>query len=174
VAYGHRAYCFSRKSILLTLVGFHRGEDIYMQLKTTTGYSVRVLLYLYQKRRQVIASEELARATAIPQNYLHTVISGLKGAGYVETLRGLLGGYRIVEPADEISLYDIIQVTEPEKINCCLENGHNCSNQQYGSCAVSRFYSLAQEEWDAMLKKMTLKVLAGNPDEDKLRKILKR
>ena len=108
----------------------------------------------------------------IPPNYLQSVIARLRKAGYVETIRGPSGGYRIVEPADEISLYDIVQLLEPEKINRCLDPDQFCTRKAYGLCTVSRFYSLAQEDWDRKLKKMTLKLLAADPCTDELRKIL--
>ena len=108
----------------------------------------------------------------IPQNYLLSVIARLRKAGYVETIRGVLGGYRIIRPADQISLYDIIRLTEPEKINRCLESDHHCTRGGYGQCAVSRFYELAQEDWDRRLKKMTLKVLTTDSGKDELRRIM--
>ena len=121
-----------------------------------------------------MSSEEIAEAVKIPPNYLRTAIRRLKEAGYIETERGQNGGYRIVEPADSISLYDALRLMEPEKINRCLEEGHFCSRAAYGVCAVSHFYQLAQEEWDRMLKKITLQVLASDPREETLREILRR
>lgn len=172
---GFVALSFAQKLYLTSQViyGWDRREGFTIQLKATTGYSVRTMLYLYQKRGQVIASEELSRATGISSGYLHTVIGNLKGAGFVDTVRGAQGGYRIVEPADDVSLYDIIQITEPEKISCCLDNG-SCSNKKYGYCAVSRFYQLAQDEWDRRLRVMTLKLLAANPDTNELVQVLQK
>lgn len=80
-----------------------KGE-IPEQLKITTGYSIRDMLYLYQKRGQVVTSEELAKATAISPNCIYTAINNLKSADYVETIRGVQGGCRIAEPADDVSL----------------------------------------------------------------------
>ena len=51
----------------------------------------------------------------IPPKYLHTITGYLKKGKYIETIRGKNGGFRIVEPADEISLYDIVTLLEPEK-----------------------------------------------------------
>lgn len=110
----------------------------------------------------------------IPPNYLRTATRRLREAGYIKTERGQNGGYRIVEPADGISLYDALRLMEPEKINRCLDDSHFCSREAYGVCAVSRFYQLAQEEWDRMLKKITLQVLAADPDGETLREILRR
>lgn len=131
------------------------------------------MLYLYLNREQpAVQAEELSQAMKIPLNYLQSVIALPKKAGYVETVRGRFGGYRITSSADEISLYDIIQLLEPERINRCLDPDHFCTRQAYGVCSVSRFYELAQEQWNAMLKKITLKVLAANPEKEDLRKIL--
>ena len=144
-----------------------------IQLKITTDYSIRALMYLSTRQgEQAVRSEEIAQAMHIPQNYLLSVIARLRKAGYVETIRGVLGGYRIIRPADQISLYDIIRLTEPEKINRCLESDHHCTRGGYGQCAVSRLYELAQEDWDRRLKKMTLKVLTTASGKDELRRIM--
>ena len=108
----------------------------------------------------------------IPPKYLHTITGYLKKGKYIETIRGKNGGFRIVEPADEISLYDIVTSLEPEKINRCLEADHQCSRKGYGVCAVSRFYELVQETWDTMLKKITLKMLADDPSRETLQEII--
>ena len=130
------------------------------------------MLYLYLKRGQLLSSEEIAEAVKIPPNYLHTVTGYLKKGQYIETIRGKNGGFRLAEPADEISLYDIVTLLEPEKINRCLEADHQCSRKGYGVCVVSRFYNLIQDDWNRKLKKMTLKLLASNPDIQELKRLL--
>ena len=117
-------------------------------------------------------SEEIARAVKIPKNYLNTAVKQLKKAGYIETIRGQGGGHRIVEPADGLSLYDVVNLLEPEKINRCLEADHHCSRHLYGVCSVSRFYELAQRDWDRKLKCMTLKLLASDPSWEELQEAL--
>ena len=71
----------------------------------------------------------------------------------IESVLGQFGGYHIREPADTISLYDVIQVTEPQKINGCLESGDGCSRNSTGDCSVRQFYEIMQEQWDKSLKK---------------------
>lgn len=143
-----------------------------MQIRITTDYTIRTVLYLYLKRGQTVTSEEIAESVQVPFNYLHKVTRKLKNAGYIEAIQGQFGGYRIREPADGLSLYDVMCLTEPEKINRCLEEDHYCSRDAYGQCAVSRFYEMAQSDWDSRLKRMTLKVLAADPDREELRRIL--
>lgn len=143
-----------------------------MQIKITTDYTIRTLLYLYLKRGQVITSEEIAESVRIPFNYLCKITRQLKKAGYIKAIQGRFGGYQIKEPADGISLYDVIRLTEPEKINRCLEEDHRCSRNAYGLCTVSRFYEMVQSDWDRRLKSMTLKVLASDPDREGLQRIL--
>lgn len=145
-----------------------------MQIKITTDYTIRTLLYLYGQRGRVITTEEISRSVKVPFNYVHKVTRRLKAAGYIEAIQGQFGGYQIREPADDVSLYDVIRLGEPEKINRCLEEDHSCTREAYGECAVARFYELAQEEWDEMLKCMTLKVLAKDPDRAALGKLLAR
>lgn len=144
-----------------------------IQFKTTTDYLIRALLYLYIKReQQAVRAEEIAREMQIPLNYLHTIIAYLKKANYVQTVFGKHGGYRIVEPADEISLYHITKLSETKKVSRCMEQEDFYTDNGYGVCAVAQFYALAREYWENKLKEITLKLLAAAPDKDKLREVL--
>lgn len=127
-----------------------------IQSKTTTDYLIRVLLYLYLKRgQQAVKDEEISREMQIPLNYLRTVISYLKKANYVQTIRRQYGGYRIVEPTDEISLYHIINLSEPKKVSSCMEQEGFCAYKYYSDCVVFQFYALVQEYRENKLKEVT-------------------
>lgn len=152
-----------------------QGEGYIIQLKTITDYAIRTLLYLYEKReRPVISSEEISDKMGIPASYLVKVARKLREAGLIESVLGQFGGYHIREPADTISLYDVIQVTEPQKINGCLESGGGCSRNSAEDCSVRQFYEIMQEQWDKSLKSMTLKVLTENTDRECLLSVLKK
>lgn len=125
-----------------------------------------MLLYLYEKRDEtIVGADEISDKMGIPSSYLNKVAGILKKAELIHSVRGQFGGYHIRNPANSISLYDVIQITEPEKINGCLESEEACSRNNAGGCAVRRFYEIMQEQWEKCLKSMTLEILAANPDK---------
>lgn len=145
-----------------------------MQINITTDYAIRILLCLYlQGENSTISSSVIADKMGIPFNYMAKILKKLKNNNLIKVQRGQYGGYILGEKGENISLYDIMEIMEPEKINRCLEEDHFCSRNCYGNCPVCSFYSVVQEKWDASRKEMTLKVLASCIDELKIKGILK-
>ena len=59
-----------------------------------------------------IQIKAIASTQNIPQNYLEQLLSILKKAGLVESMRGSQGGYKLNKPADQIKIIDIIEVLD--------------------------------------------------------------
>ncbi|TET03274.1 MAG: Rrf2 family transcriptional regulator, partial [Promethearchaeota archaeon] len=59
-----------------------------------------------------IQIKDIASTQNIPQNYLEQLLSILKKAGLVESMRGSQGGYKLNKPADQIKIIDIIEVLD--------------------------------------------------------------
>jgi Rrf2 family transcriptional regulator, cysteine metabolism repressor len=53
-------------------------------------------------------TREIADAHGIPKQYLAQILLRLKKAGLVHCARGVLGGYRLARPADQIAVAEII------------------------------------------------------------------
>ena len=65
-----------------------------MQLKTTTEYAVRMMIYLARTQRMTAAAE-IAKQAEIPQNYLVTITRYMRNAGLITASSGSKGGYRL-------------------------------------------------------------------------------
>ncbi|MBR2813939.1 MAG: Rrf2 family transcriptional regulator [Reyranella sp.] len=91
-----------------------------MRLTRYTDYAMRVLLYLGAQPDKVCSISEIARAYGISQNHLMKVAHDLGKAGYVEGVRGRLGGIRLARPADQINVGDVVRRTEEgfELVEC--------------------------------------------------------
>ncbi len=59
-----------------------------------------------------IQIKDIASTQKIPQNYLEQLLSILKKAGLVESMRGSKGGYKLNKPTDQIKIIDIIEVLD--------------------------------------------------------------
>ena len=98
-----------------------------MQLKLTTDYAIRTVVYL-ATQSGITSVAEIGSKMGISENYLMKVLKALKDAGLVAGYQGKRGGYAISKKPEEISLWDIVEVMEgTTKINRCLEvgTGHN-------------------------------------------------
>jgi Rrf2 family iron-sulfur cluster assembly transcriptional regulator len=81
-------------------------------LTTTSQYALRALSQLAKKSGEAALGRDLAASTEIPANYLSKVLLVLRNAGFVETARGFGGGYRLVRPAKEIHIIDVVSLFE--------------------------------------------------------------
>ncbi|MFW9867254.1 MAG: RrF2 family transcriptional regulator [Candidatus Thorarchaeota archaeon] len=59
-----------------------------------------------------IQIKDIASTQNIPQSYLEQLLSILKKAGLVESMRGSQGGYKLKKPASQIEIIEIIEVLD--------------------------------------------------------------
>jgi Rrf2 family protein len=84
-----------------------------MRISAKADYAVRGAIELAAAGPDaVVKGERLAAAQRIPLHFLENILGDLKQAGLVGTRRGPEGGYRLLRPAAEISLADVIRAVE--------------------------------------------------------------
>lgn len=141
-----------------------------MQLKITTDYAIRAILYLAMHDEKIVPSSEVAEIMGIPRKYLIQIGTSLKKSGLIHTYTGIRGGYRLTRKPDHIRLFDIIDAMEDtNKINRCLEDDEYCSRFATKECPLRRCYCGMQELWDGFLKSFSIAELLDNTAEEKMR-----
>ncbi|MCX8996168.1 iron-responsive transcriptional regulator RirA [Rhizobiaceae bacterium BDR2-2] len=83
-----------------------------MRLTKQTNYAVRMLMYCAANDGQLSRIPEIARAYGVSELFLFKILQPLNKAGLVETVRGRNGGVRLGRPAEAITLFDVVRVTE--------------------------------------------------------------
>jgi len=63
----------------------------------------------HQRAMQI---KEIAAMTAISHGYLEQILSALRRAGLVTSIRGAAGGYKLARRASEITVLEIIETLE--------------------------------------------------------------
>jgi Rrf2 family protein len=59
-----------------------------------------------------VKGDRIAQAQEIPSNFLENILADLRNAGIVMSRRGADGGYWLAQPAEEVSLADIIRAVD--------------------------------------------------------------
>jgi Rrf2 family protein len=59
-----------------------------------------------------VKGERIAQAQEIPLKFLENILGDLRHAGIVRSQRGVDGGYWLAQPADEISVADVVRTVE--------------------------------------------------------------
>lgn len=106
-----------------------------MRLTQWSDYSLRVLMYCAAcaQRETPATIGEIADAHGISRSHLTKIVMTLSASGWLETTRGRGGGLRLLKPAQDIVLGDVIRQTETDfnmvecfdpQLNTCGLNNH--------------------------------------------------
>lgn len=131
-----------------------------MQFNVTSDYAVRTVLCLAMSASGSCTAAEIQEQMGVPAAYLYKVTAQLKQAGIIQTTKGNGGGYRLSRCPSEISLYDILSLTEQTlEINGCLVDEAFCSRHATQSCPVRRAYRELTEVMKKSLQQTTISSL---------------
>ncbi|MBW3096176.1 iron-responsive transcriptional regulator RirA [Pseudohoeflea coraliihabitans] len=83
-----------------------------MRLTRQTNYAIRILMYCAANEGQLSRIADIAKAYSVSELFLFKILQPLTKAGLVETVRGRNGGIRLGQAAGDISLVDVVTVTE--------------------------------------------------------------
>lgn len=94
-----------------------------MRLTRQTNYAVRIMMYCAANSGRLSRIPEIASAYGVSELFLFKILQPLVEARLVETVRGRNGGVRLGREASEITLFDVIRVTEENFAMAeCFEN----------------------------------------------------
>ena len=123
-----------------------------MKLSQRGEYALRALLVLGMNHGpEVLRIKDIAQQQNIPRRFLEQILNDLKSAGFVQSRRGVAGGYRLQRSPEEISLADIIRHLEGPlaPVGCVSVNYYQrCSCPDEAKCAIR---SVMQEVRDAIV-----------------------
>lgn len=124
-------------------------------------YSIRALLFMSQpdKSERVVPVKELAESTDIPYRFLRKIMLGLVNNGFVASIRGRNGGFRLAKRPRDISLLEVLHATDPRGVtlNRCLREGDSCNHAGY--CPVHNQLCVLQDRLDESLQGITFATL---------------
>ena len=100
-----------------------------MKISTKGRYAVRVMLDLaLNNNGECIKVKEIAGRQGISEKYLEQIIAVLNRAGYVKSVRGAQGGYRLAREPEAYTVGLVLRLTEGSLAPvACLE-------EDYGAC----------------------------------------
>lgn len=108
-----------------------------MQLTQYTDYSLRVLIYLSLKKPDELGTiTDISEFYGISRNHLVKVVHNLSTQGLIVTLRGKHGGLRLARPAADISIGEVVRLTEP---NFDIAE---CFNKETNHCVITPMCAL--------------------------------
>lgn len=84
-----------------------------MRVSTKGDYGLRALIELAGHYGQgPLQSSEIALRRHIPEQYLDQLLTTLRKAGFIRSVRGPAGGHELVRPPSELCVKDVIETLE--------------------------------------------------------------
>ena len=127
-----------------------------MRLTRQTNYAIRIMMYCAANEGRLSRIPEIASAYSVSELFLFKILQPLVEHRLVETVRGRNGGVKLARPAAELTLFDVIRVTEENFAMAeCFENdAAECP--LVDSCALNSALREALNAFFAVLERYTI------------------
>lgn len=84
-----------------------------MKLSLRGDYALRALIVLAEQYGQgIVRIQEISERQKIPKRFLEQILNDVKSGGFVESRRGIAGGYQLARSPEDITLAELIRYVE--------------------------------------------------------------
>ncbi|MCA0922578.1 Rrf2 family transcriptional regulator [Pseudooceanicola nanhaiensis] len=133
-----------------------------MKLTSYSNYALRSLQLAALKAPQLVRVDDVVKVHGVARPHIVKIVHELGKAGFLETVRGRGGGFRLGRPAAEIVVGDVIRLTEGpiELVECFNAETNTCP--LLGICRLSAAMQKATAAFMAVLDDLTLADISAN------------
>ena len=131
-----------------------------MKISTKGRYAVRVMLDLaVHNTGELINVKSIADRQDISEKYLEQIISILNKAGFLKSVRGAQGGYKLARPAEEYTVGMILRLIEGSlaPVACMDDEPNACPRRE--KCATLSVWEKVDKAVREVVDNVTLKDL---------------
>jgi Rrf2 family cysteine metabolism transcriptional repressor len=127
-----------------------------MKLSTRTRYGMRAIIELAQyEGKRPLQLKAIAERQDISVKYLEQLMSLLRSAGFVRSVRGSKGGYVLARPAGEIPLSEVFTSLEgPVTTTECTADSEVCGRS--ADCVARDIWLQVERAIQMVLSSITL------------------
>lgn len=132
-----------------------------MKLSTRGCYGLRAMLELalHHGGRPVLM-RNIAENQGVSRKYLHALLTSLKSAGLVRSVRGAGGGYLLARAPGQIRVDEVVQVLEGSLcVTDCVEDPASCD--RHDRCATHDLWKELSAAVQQLLAGLTLEDLVA-------------
>ena len=84
-----------------------------MRLSRKSEYALLALIELGENYdKQLVKIIDICNKRTIPKKYLEQILILLKGSGYVKSVRGASGGYKLAKKPEDINIAEIVRLID--------------------------------------------------------------
>lgn len=110
-----------------------------MKISTKGRYALRVMIDLaVNDKGDYVSLKDISNRQEVSLKYLEQIMAMLNKAGYVKSIRGNNGGYRLAKSPEEYKVGDILRKTEGDLAPIACVNGEECGKRE--NCKTFKFW----------------------------------
>ena len=128
-----------------------------MKISTKGRYALRLMLDLALHDSDApVRIKDIAARQDISDKYLEQIISSLNKAGYVKSIRGPQGGYKLARDPESYTVGMILRLTEGSlaPVACLDDEVNTCDRQE--TCATLKLWQMRDEAIKGVVDRVTL------------------
>lgn len=128
-----------------------------MKISTKGRYALRLMLDLaLNNTGEPVRIKDIAARQDISDKYLEQIISTLNKAGFVRSIRGPQGGYRLSREPEKYTVGMILRLTEGSlaPVPCLDDEVNHCARQD--GCVTLRLWKMLNSAISDIVDKVTL------------------
>ncbi len=132
-----------------------------MKVSTKGDYGIRALIELAHHFGEVrpTQSGEIAARQNIPESYLEQLLTTLRRAGFIRSVRGPQGGHTLIRDPRDLRVSEVIVALEGSILPIdCLDDSSACSRS--GGCAQRDMWQAVRDAILSVLDNTTISDLA--------------
>jgi Rrf2 family protein len=136
-----------------------------MQFSTKARYATRILLRMARgKHDHVWRKQDLADLEGMPVDYVGQILLAIKRAGYVNSIRGIQGGFVLMRNPADLTLAEVVEATDgPICLVPCSDRRAACDRS--ATCAVQGVWEEASHVLRDYLRGVTIGELVRRTEE---------
>ncbi len=133
-----------------------------MRLTRAGEYAVRCALYLsLEGMGTVVSKKKIAECMDIPSQFLGKIAQQLARAGIIEIIQGSRGGYRLLIPANDLTLLDVVEAVIGEiYLNDCVARPESCD--RVPACSIHHIWDAARTQLRDTLRQADFKSILAD------------
>jgi Rrf2 family protein len=133
-----------------------------MIFSKATGYGIRALAYLASHPDSGLCGlQEIAEHEHIPPVYLRKLLGELRRHRLLNSVKGIHGGYELARPPENITLWEVFRVLEPDPyLDACILGRGQCNHE--ASCALHDDWQKVKNDLVGLMQTKTISEVAAN------------
>lgn len=127
-------------------------------------YAIKALTHIarYDDGNKAVMTVDIAREQDIPRKFLEIILRDLRNNRILESKRGKDGGFRLLKPAEDISLTEIMRIIDgPIAMLPCVSLNYyrSCDDCDEEQCEVKGVFEQVRDKTLEVLNGKTIKSL---------------